>query len=128
MRRRPAILALALAALLMPEQVRASEPPVYSDAAFTAVQKAGGTIVLETWAPWCLPCQIQAPIMERLKKSAEFRSMRILRVGEETPPTIWQRFRLTGYGMIVVFKNGKEVARGTPTSEKALVSLIRSGL
>lgn len=127
MRLQRAKFALALAAFLMPGQSLASEPPAYSDKAFSSAQKAEGIVVIETWAPWCLPCRIQAPIMERLKKRAEFSSMRVLRVGEETPPAVWERFRLTGYGMIVVLMNGKEVARGTPTSEKALVSLIRSG-
>lgn len=128
MRRRGAILALALFLFPMPTPSLASESPAFTDAAFAAAQRAGGIVVIETWAPWCLPCKIQAPIIERLKKSAEFRSIRVLRVGEETPPAVWERFRLTGYGTIVVFRNGKEVAHGTPTNEKALLNLIRSEL
>lgn len=128
MRHRRAQFALALAALVVSAPSSASEPPAFSDAAFASAQREGALTVIETWAPWCLPCKIQAPIIERLKTSAEFRSMRVLRVGEDAPPATWQRLRLTGYGMIVVFRDGREVARGTPTNEKAVLRLIRSGL
>lgn len=125
---RPALWLLVLfAAIPIAGEVCAGEPTAYSDARFSAEQGAAGAIILETWAPWCLPCKIQAPIIERLTSTAEFRSMRVLRVGVETSPSIWQRFGLTGYGTIVVFRNGKEVARGTPTNEKALLDLLRAG-
>lgn len=122
---RPAVHLAALALALSPQVSQAREPVPYSDAAFATANREGGLVLVESWASWCLPCKIQAPIIARLGKQAQFRGMRVIRVGESTPPAVWQRFRLSGYGMIVVFRGGKEVARGTPTTEADLLGLLR---
>lgn len=117
--------ALIFAALLFPVQAGAAEPSDFSDAAFAQAQRGKGLVVVETYAPWCLPCKLQAPLFEKAMKRPEFRSMRLFRVGEKTPPTVWKRLRMTGYGTIVVFRNGREVGRGSPTTEKELFALLR---
>lgn len=103
-----------------------SPPAPFSDQAFTAAQAQGRTIVVETYARWCLPCRIQSPILERLLSQADFRDMVILRIGEQTPNAIWRRFQLHGYGNLIVFRGSTEFARGTPTSEVAVIALLRT--
>lgn len=105
-----------------------SSPPPYSDQAFTAAQAQGKgqTIVIETYAPWCLPCRIQSPILERLHSQAEFQDMMIFQIGEHSSNAIWRRFKLHSYGNLIVFRGANEIARGTPTSEVAVVALLRS--
>lgn len=118
-----------LAVLLLPSATPAvaSSPPVlFSDAVFARSQAEGRTVVLETYAPWCLPCRIQSPILERLHSQEQFKNVVILRIGEETPNVVWRRFKLHGYGTLIVFKGTSEAARGTPTNERALIALLRS--
>ena len=81
---------------------------------------------METYAPWCLPCRIQSPILERVRSQEQFKDVVILRIGEKTPNAVWKRFRLHGYGNLIVFKGTRETARGTPTSEMAITELLRS--
>lgn len=79
-------------------------------------------------AVWCLPCRIQAPILDSLRSRDPFKQVLVLRIGEKTPSAIWRRFHLNSYGTLVVFKSGKEIARGAPTSESAVTELLRRGL
>ena len=83
---------------------------------------------METYASWCLPCRIQSPILERLYSGAPFRDVIILRIGEKTTSTVWKRFRLNGFGTLVIFKGHREIARGNPTNEAAVAELLRRGL
>lgn len=107
----------------------AATPPVpFERAAFARAQAEGRTIIVETYAYWCLPCRIQAPILERLRSSKEFGQVLIFRIGEASPRAAWKHFRLTGYGTLVVFRGGREVARGTPTDEAKVRKLLTAGL
>ena len=118
-----------LAALLLfgaTPAVAESGPVPFSDSAFARLQAEERTVVVETYAPWCLPCRIQSPILERLHAQEQFKDVVILRIGEDTPNVVWKRFRLHGYGNLIVFKGANETARGTPTNETALVELLRS--
>ena len=126
--RASACLAAVLLAVLVPSAASASAPIEFTDAAFVAAQARGRTIIVESYASWCLPCRIQAPILDRLRTQAPFRDVLVLRIGERTPNAIWRRFRLNGFGTLVVFKGSREMARGTPTNEAAVTDLLRRGL
>ncbi|MGD9712742.1 MAG: thioredoxin family protein [Thermomicrobiales bacterium] len=128
MARPSACLAAALLAALVPIAAHASAPIEYTDAAFGAAQAHGRTIVIESYAHWCLPCRIQAPIIDRLRTRPPFREILVLRIGEKTPNSIWRRFHLSGFGSLVVFKGSREMARGTPTTETAVTDLLNRGL
>lgn len=128
MARTSVYLAAALLAALVPSVAGASGPIEYTDAAFVAAQAQGRTILVEAYATWCLPCRIQAPIIDRLRTRAPFRNILVLRIGEKTPNPIWRRFRLSGFGTLVVFKGSREMARGTPTTEAAVTDLLNHGL
>lgn len=121
-------LAALLLAPIAPQAAFAATSAEFGDATFAAAQARGQTIVIETYAPWCLPCRIQAPILDRLRTQAPFRDVLVLRIGEKTPNAIWRRFRLNGFGTLVVYKGGREMARGTPTNEAAITDLLRRGL
>jgi thiol-disulfide isomerase/thioredoxin len=117
----------AAAVLLCAAPATAGSPPIpYSDQAFTAAQAQGQTIVIETYAYWCLPCRIQSPILERLHSQTEFHDMMIFQIGEHSSNAIWRRFKLHGYGNLIVFRGSNEIARGTPTSEVAVIALLRA--
>lgn len=119
---------VGLATLLMgtlPTQAAAApDTETFSDDVFARAQSQNRTIVVETYAEWCLPCKIQAPILERLRSKGPFQNVLLLRVGEKTPEAVWDQLRLHGFGILVVFRGGKEVARGSPTNEKAVAALL----
>lgn len=123
-----AALGLALFILLGSAANAASEPADYDVAAFANAQTEGRTIVIESYAYWCLSCRIQAPILDHLRNRAPFDSVTVFRIGEATPGRVWKQLHLSNYGTLVVFKGHEEVSRGSPTSETAIATLILRGL
>lgn len=129
MRRKTTLWLAALFLGAVPMQVAmAAAPAEFSDTAFATAQAQGRTIVVETYAPWCLPCRIQSPILDSLRSREPFRQVLVLRIGERTPSPIWKRLRLNGFGTLVIYKGGREMARGNPTNESAVAELLRRGL
>ena len=70
--RKAALIAAFFVALLASAPALADRPVGFTDEAFAAAQAQGRTIVIETYAPWCLPCRLQEPILERLRKRRLF--------------------------------------------------------
>lgn len=121
-------LAAMLLAALPSHAALAAAPAEFSDTAFTVAQAGGRTIVVETYAPWCLPCRIQAPILNSLRSRDPFKQVLVLRIGERTPSPIWKQLRLKSFGTLLIYKGGREMARGNPTSEAAITDLLSRGL
>lgn len=126
-----ALMAVALLVGVAPAPAAAQQaapPAPYSQTAFDRAQAQGRTILVESYAEWCLPCRAQAPIIADLRRRSPYSGIVVLRVGEDTPPPVWQQFRLNGYGSLVVYKGNREIARGNPTNEAAITQLLRQGL
>lgn len=115
-------------AALVAQPIGAVATGEFSEAAFASAQAEGRTILVETYAPWCLACRIQSPILARQLARAPFDAILVLRIGEKTPSAAWKRFRLKGYGTLVLFKGGLEAARGTPTTEEAVTAMLSHGI
>lgn len=128
MKRGATLWLFAMLSLFQATQASAGLGPVpFSDPVFARAQTEGRTVVVETYASWCLPCRIQSPILERLLSREQFKDFVILRIGEQTPGSVWKRFRLHGYGNLIVFKGAMETSRGTPTTEPDILALLSFG-
>lgn len=71
---------------------------------------ASGTTLVDFWATWCGPCRMQAPILDAFE--AEMGSeVKVGKVDVDEEPGIAQRFNIFSIPTIIVFKDGKEIAR-----------------
>lgn len=71
------------------------------------VERSGITLV-DFWAPWCVPCRLVAPIIERVSsKYAGKVTFGKLNVDEQ--PETAARFHITSIPTIGIFQNGKLV-------------------
>ncbi len=71
---------------------------------------ASGVTLVDFWATWCGPCRMQAPILDSFE--AEMGStVKVGKVDVDEEPDIAQRFNIFSIPTIIVFKDGKEVAR-----------------
>jgi thioredoxin 2 len=83
-------------------------------------------LVVDFWAPWCAPCRMMAPAYE--EAAAQLApDVRLAKLDTEAEPAVAARFGIRGIPTLIVFRNGREVARqsgamGTPQ----LVQWIRS--
>lgn len=71
---------------------------------------SSGLVVVDLWAPWCVPCRMLAPTVEELAgeyagKAAFYK----LNIDEEKGPA--QKHQVMSIPTLLVFKDGKVVDR-----------------
>ena len=80
-----------------------------NDASFEKVISMGVTLV-DFWAEWCMPCKMQAPIMDEVAKSVGD-SATISKLNVDENPNSANKYDITGIPTSLVFKDGQEVQR-----------------
>jgi len=82
--------------------------------------------LVDFWAPWCQPCLIQGPILEKLARSFR-KEVKIAKVNVEKYPGLASTLQVRSIPTLILFKNGQPVRRIIGVqSEEALTKLIRS--
>jgi thioredoxin 2 len=83
------------------------------DRSFTAVvDEATIPVLLDLWAPWCGPCRLVSPALERLARS-HAGHLKLVKVNVDEAPEVARRFAVQGIPTLVVMNKGSVVARQT---------------
>lgn len=69
-------------------------------------------IVVDFWAPWCGPCRMVAPELEKVARNSGGKFV-IAKVNTEALPSLGQRYQIRSIPTLGVYINGKEVQRTT---------------
>ena len=92
------------------------------------INKTDLPIVVDFWAPWCGPCKMMAPIFEQVSEIIEPQA-RLAKLNTEVAQDIAARYGIRSIPTLVVFKNGKEVARQAGAMDQgSLVQFIKANL
>jgi len=88
-----------------------SEPVNVTDAAFekTVLQSTIPTIV-DFWAPWCGPCRMVAPVLDKLAKEYAGKLL-VAKVNTDDNPEWAQRYNVQGIPTSLFVANGKIIHR-----------------
>lgn len=79
-----------------------------TDADFDAAVDTNDLVLVDLWAPWCGPCRIVAPSVQ---KAAEQHpgQVKAVKVNVDESPAISQRFRAQSIPMLVLMRGGEVV-------------------
>lgn len=77
---------------------------------FEAQVTAPGITLVDFWAPWCGPCRLMAPQFEAAAAQLE-PQVRLAKVDTEAQPALGGRFGIRSIPTLVLFKQGRELAR-----------------
>lgn len=66
---------------------------------------AGPLTVVDFWAPWCGPCKMMAPIMEKLEKQYGDR-IKFVKMNVDGNQEIAQRYKVMSIPSLVLFRDG----------------------
>jgi thioredoxin 2 len=67
-------------------------------------------VLVDFWAPWCGPCRMVSPLVERLGAEHAGR-LKVVKLNVDDAPTISARFGVQGIPLLVVIRDGSEVDR-----------------
>ena len=87
------------------------KPIIVGDASFAdLILNAGGTVLLDCWAPWCGPCRMVGPIMDQLAAESNGK-YRIAKLNTDENPRTASQFQIQSIPTMLIFKDGKLVDR-----------------
>jgi thioredoxin 2 len=84
-------------------------------------------VLLDVWADWCAPCRGMAPVIEELASSLSGR-LRVAKLDLDQNPAAAARLRIDGIPTLILFKEGREVARMIGARGKAEILAALAGL
>ena len=74
-------------------------------------------VLVDFWAEWCGPCRIVGPIVEQLAQSLEGK-VKVFKLNVDQNQEIAMKYNVQSIPSLVLFKNGKEIARTVGLSPK----------
>lgn len=83
------------------------------------VLEADKPVVVDFWAPWCMPCQMMGHVIQKLSEESDGKYI-VGKVNVDEEAELSEQFRIMSIPAIKIFKNGKVVAStiGVTSKEK----------
>jgi len=69
---------------------------------------ASGTVLVDFWAPWCGPCKMQGPILDKVAEKIGDKAV-IAKVNVDESAPLAAQFGVRSIPTLILFKDGKKV-------------------
>ena len=75
-----------------------------------ATKIKSGTVLVDFWATWCMPCKLMVPVLNELAEETNGR-VTIAKLDVDQAKATASRFSVRSIPTMILFKNGKEIHR-----------------
>ncbi|MBD3311907.1 thioredoxin [archaeon] len=97
---------------------------VTTDSFEKEVVNADKPVIIDLWAPWCMPCQMMAPVFKEV--SEELTNYKFVKINIDEENLIAKDLLVTGIPLIVIYEDGEEIGRFVGYKDKqALINEIK---
>jgi thioredoxin 1 len=76
----------------------------------TEVLKSTQPVLVDFWAPWCGPCKMLGPIVEKVA-AANSGKAKFVKLNTDDNPTLAGKYQVSGIPCLILFKDGQPVDR-----------------
>jgi thioredoxin 2 len=77
---------------------------------FDSAIQASIPVLVDFWAPWCGPCRMVSPVVERVGRSLAGR-LKVVKLNTDEAPDIASRHQVQGIPLLVLIDEGRELDR-----------------
>jgi thioredoxin 1 len=85
--------------------------PEVSQGSFQSdVLGADKPVLVDFWAPWCGPCRMLAPVIEKVAGTMSDQ-VKFMKLNTDENPSIAGEYQVSGIPCLILFKGGKAVDR-----------------
>jgi thioredoxin 1 len=85
-------------------------------------------VLVDFWAPWCGPCRMLAPVVEKVAGSMSDR-ISFVKLNTDENPSIAGEYQVSGIPCLILFKGGKAVDRIVGfVNESTITSMLQKHL
>jgi len=81
-----------------------------TEAGFDAEIDAAVPVLVDFWAPWCGPCRMVSPLVERIGRDRAGR-LKVVKLNTDEAPQIAARYSVQGIPLLVLIREGTELDR-----------------
>jgi thioredoxin 1 len=71
---------------------------------------AAQPVLVDFWAPWCGPCRMLSPVVEKVA-SANAGKAKFVKLNTDDNPSIAGQYQVSGIPCLILFKDGQPVDR-----------------
>ena len=81
-------------------------------------------VLVDFWAPWCGPCKMLAPVVEKVAAANAGRA-KFVKLNTDDNPSLAGEYQVSGIPCLILFKGGKAVDRIVGyVSEQTITSML----
>jgi thioredoxin 1 len=101
-----------------------SEPIHVMDAAFEKVVLSSSLpVIVDFWAPWCAPCRMVAPILDKIAKEYAGKLL-VAKINTDEQQQWATRYEVQGIPTMLFIANGKVVHRQVGAPPEAMLRMV----